>query len=49
MTFNRRAGFTEEDDHLPAIFNKEKRIPYNGTISYPGEELDATLKSFKQH
>ncbi|MFC1826708.1 hypothetical protein ACFLZQ_02105 [Thermodesulfobacteriota bacterium] len=47
MNFNRRAGLTEEDDRLPAIFYKEKRIPYHGTVSYADKELDATLEPFK--
>ena len=47
MNFNHRAGLTEEDDRLPAIFYKEKRISYHGTVSYADKELDATLEPFK--
>jgi aldehyde:ferredoxin oxidoreductase len=47
VQFNRRAGLTKEDDRLPAMFYKEKLSPYHGTVSYTGEELDATLEPFK--
>ena len=49
VQFNCRAGLVKEDDRLPAMFYKEKLLPYYGTVSYAGEELDATLASFKQH
>ena len=49
VQFNHRAGFTQEDDRLPAMFYKEKLPPYHGTVSYAGEELDATLEPFQQH
>jgi aldehyde:ferredoxin oxidoreductase len=47
VKFNRRAGLTKEDDRLPAMFYKEELSPYHGTVSYTGEELDATLEPFK--
>jgi len=47
VQFNCRAGLTKEDDRLPAMFYKERLSPYHGTVSYAGEELDATLEPFK--
>jgi aldehyde:ferredoxin oxidoreductase len=47
VQFNRRAGLTKEDDRLPVMFYKEKLLPYHGTVSFTGEELDATLEPFK--
>lgn len=49
VQFNHRAGLTEEDDRLPAMFYQEKLSPYHSTVSYTGKELDATLEPFKQH
>jgi aldehyde:ferredoxin oxidoreductase len=49
LQFNRRAGLTKEDDRLPAMFYKEELLPYHGTVSYTGEELDATMAPFNQH
>jgi aldehyde:ferredoxin oxidoreductase len=46
VQFNRRAGLTEEDDRLPAMFYKEKLLPYHGTVTFTGEELDAVLETF---
>ena len=47
VQFNRRAGLTKEDDRLPDMFYKERLSSYHGTVSYTGEELDATLEPFK--
>jgi aldehyde:ferredoxin oxidoreductase len=49
VEFNRRAGLTQEDDRLPAMFYEERLSPYHGTVSYAGEELDATMEPFNQH
>ena len=49
VQFNRRAGLTKEDDRLPAMFHKEKLSSYYDTLSYTGEELDATLEPFNQN
>ena len=38
--FNRRAGFTAEDDRLPGFFQKEKLPPHDVTFAVPDEELD---------
>ena len=38
--FNRRAGFTKEDDRLPRFFNQEPVAPHNVTFDIPGEQLD---------
>ncbi len=47
VQFNRRAGLTKDDDRLPAMFYKEKLLPYHATITFTGEELDATMAPFK--
>ena len=41
--FNRRAGFTKEDDRLPEYFKNEKLAPHNVTFSVTDEELDDVL------
>ena len=33
--------------YFPEMFYKERLSPYHGTVSYAGEELDATLEPFK--
>ncbi len=48
VQFNRRAGLTQEDDRLPAMFYQEKLSPYHGTVSYAAEELESTLEPFQQ-
>ncbi len=39
--FNKRAGFTKEDDRLPEFFKKQPIAPHNVTFDVPDEELDA--------
>ncbi len=38
--FNAKAGFTNEDDRLPAFFMNEPLAPHNVVFTIPGEELD---------
>jgi aldehyde:ferredoxin oxidoreductase len=38
--FNKRAGFTKEDDRLPRFFKREAVGPHNVTFDIPDEELD---------
>jgi aldehyde:ferredoxin oxidoreductase len=38
--FNRRAGFTAEDDRLPRFFEQEKLAPHQVTFKVTGEALD---------
>ncbi len=38
--FNRRAGFTAEDDRLPSFFRMEKLAPHDVDFDVPEEELD---------
>jgi aldehyde:ferredoxin oxidoreductase len=41
--FNRKAGFTKEDDRLPKFFYEEPLPPHNKVFSISDEELDSTL------
>jgi aldehyde:ferredoxin oxidoreductase len=41
--FNRRAGFTKEDDRLPKFFYEEPLPPHNAVFLLSGEELDETF------
>lgn len=41
--FNRQAGFTQEDDRLPAMFYNEPLPPYNVVVQVSDEELDSTF------
>ncbi|MBL7176268.1 MAG: aldehyde ferredoxin oxidoreductase [Desulfobacteraceae bacterium] len=43
LEFNRKAGFTKEDDRLPKMFYEEPLPPHNKTFLFSGEELDETL------
>ncbi len=47
LDFNRRAGFTKEDDRLPAFFYKEPLPPHNTVFDISDEDLDSTLNFFK--
>ncbi len=38
--FNTRAGFTKQDDRLPAFFKEEALAPHNQTFQVTDEELD---------
>lgn len=39
--FNKRAGFTKEQDRLPAFFKKEKLPPHNTIFDVTDDELDS--------
>jgi aldehyde:ferredoxin oxidoreductase len=41
--FNRRAGFTNQDDRLPEYFYKEPLPPHNTVVLISDEEMDSTL------
>jgi aldehyde:ferredoxin oxidoreductase len=41
--FNRKAGFTNKDDRLPAMFYKEPLPPHNAVVMISDEEMDTTF------
>ncbi len=41
--FNRRAGFTNQDDRLPEYFYKEPLPPHNIVVMISDEEMDSTF------
>jgi aldehyde:ferredoxin oxidoreductase len=41
--FNRKAGFTNQDDRLPAFYYKESLPPHNTVIVISDEEMDSTF------
>jgi aldehyde:ferredoxin oxidoreductase len=41
--FNRKAGFTKEDDRLPRFMKREAVGPHNVTFDIPDEELDTVF------
>jgi aldehyde:ferredoxin oxidoreductase len=41
--FNRKAGFTKEDDRLPRFFDQEPLPPHNKVFVISDEELDSTF------
>ncbi len=41
--FNKKAGFTKEDDRLPLYFKREKLPPHNTIFDVPDEDLDAVF------
>lgn len=41
--FNRRAGFTRQDDRLPRFFYEEPLPPHNRVFTFRDEEIDSTL------
>jgi aldehyde:ferredoxin oxidoreductase len=41
--FNKRAGFTNEDDRLPRFFYEEPLPPHNTVFVISDEELDSTF------
>ena len=41
--FNRKAGFTNEDDRLPKFFYEEALPPHNTVFAISGEEMDGTF------
>jgi aldehyde:ferredoxin oxidoreductase len=40
LEFNRKAGFTNEDDRLPKFYYEEPLPPHNKVVLIPNEELD---------
>jgi aldehyde:ferredoxin oxidoreductase len=43
LEFNRNAGFTSNDDRLPAMFYNEPLPPYNVVVKVSEEEMDSTF------
>jgi aldehyde:ferredoxin oxidoreductase len=43
LDFNKRAGFTKEDDRLPEFFYKEPLPPHNTVFSISDQEIDKTF------
>ncbi len=41
--FNRKAGFTNQDDRLPEMFYKEPLPPHNSVVVISDEEMDQTF------
>jgi aldehyde:ferredoxin oxidoreductase len=41
--FNRRAGFTRQDDRLPRFFYEEPLPPHNKVFAFSDEEIDSAL------
>jgi len=41
--FNKRAGFTNEDDRLPLYFRREALAPHNVTFDVSDQDLDAVF------
>jgi aldehyde:ferredoxin oxidoreductase len=48
MAFNRRAGFTREDDRLPAFFYEEKLSPNDHVFPIRSEDLDSTFSGLME-
>lgn len=42
--FNRKAGFTAKDDHLPSMFYTEPLPPYNVVVKVTDEEMENTFQ-----
>lgn len=42
--FNRKAGLTNKDDRLPAMFYKEPLSPHNAVVLISDEEMDTTFE-----
>jgi len=45
--FNRRAGFTPEDDRLPGWMTKEPVAPHNAVFDVPDEEMDRIFEEIE--
>jgi aldehyde:ferredoxin oxidoreductase len=41
--FNRKAGFTKQDDRLPEMFYKEPLPPHDVVFTIPDDEIDETF------
>ena len=48
IDFNRRAGLTEKDDHLPDMFYKEPLSPNHETVPYPENDLHGIFSAIRQ-
>ncbi len=48
VEFNRKAGFTKEDDRLPKMFYEEPLPPHNKVVVISDEEMDTTFNFFKE-
>jgi aldehyde:ferredoxin oxidoreductase len=45
--FNRRAGFTAEDDRIPKWMTREPLSPHNSVFDVPEDTLDNIFKDFE--
>jgi aldehyde:ferredoxin oxidoreductase len=43
LSFNKKAGFTKEDDRLPKMFYEEPLPPHNKVVVISDEEMDTTF------
>ena len=48
VEFNRKAGFTKEQDRLPKMFYEEPLPPYNKVVVISDEEMDTTFNFFEE-
>jgi aldehyde:ferredoxin oxidoreductase len=48
VEFNRKAGFTKEQDRLPKMFYEEPLPPHNKVVVISDEEMDTTFNFFKE-
>ena len=48
VEFNRKAGFTKEQDRLPKMFYDEPLPPFNKAVVVSDEEMDTTFNFFKE-
>jgi len=47
VDFNHRAGLTDKDDQLPAMFHEESLAPFHEAVPYAKEDLHGTYASLK--
>jgi len=47
VEFNRKAGFTKEQDRLPKMFYEEPLPPHNKVVVISDEEMDTVFNFFK--
>lgn len=48
VEFNRKAGFTKEQDRLPEMFYRELLPPHNTVVVISDEEMDTTFDFFEE-
>ena len=48
VEFNRKAGFTKEQDRLPKMFYEEPLPPHNKVVVITDEEMDTVFNFFKE-